>query len=249
MSEWIRGVVAPPGAGGVAIPPEGRYTLHFTLDAWRDGAGTLHTDPLHVTEKIDDAQLDDRLNQLVPYALASLRVRTLGAGKAELLEVRPEPPEDAALSARAAALQVPVTIEHPRFGTLTHDRGLGRYNGRAKWQGRDIRLVLQALDDEQRDAAFAVADIFFRDQDLWAQRVVDRLLGEALPLKNDTWLQEGESPLTARSMLETIRLETIVLAGDGWFTFWYGDGDLFGGHSITVWGDTKSGVGGMMLEG
>jgi hypothetical protein len=63
-----------------------------------------------------------------------------------------------------------------------------------------------------------------------------------LPLKNDTWLQKGESPLTEADFLKRMRLQSIWFGEDGSFEFWHNDGDLFWGHSIEVRGNLKDGL-------
>ena len=53
-----------------------------------------------------------------------------------------------------------------------------------------------------------------------------------LPLKNESWLGEDESTITAVQFRMT--LDSIIVHPDGSFEFWHTDGDLFWGHSIQV---------------
>ena len=76
---------------------------------------------------------------------------------------------------------------------------------------------------------------------------------ELLELAND-WSQDmdedGETPtITREQFMERMELESIEIGGDGSFTFWFGDGDLFYGHSIRVSGDLENGPNDAAMEG
>ena len=74
------------------------------------------------------------------------------------------------------------------------------------------------------------------------------LLGSA----ND-WAEqmEDEEPqeITREQFMERMELESIEVRADGSFQFWFGDGDLFYGHSIWVSGDLKNGPNDAAMEG
>lgn len=55
-----------------------------------------------------------------------------------------------------------------------------------------------------------------------------------LELKNDTWLEDGETELSADEFKAKMVLEAITVEADGDVTFWHHDGGLFWGHSIQV---------------
>ena len=62
---------------------------------------------------------------------------------------------------------------------------------------------------------------------------------QLLELKNETWREEGEPELTKADFTARMSIETISFNDDGEYEIWYGDGDLFWGHSITVSVDRK----------
>ena len=49
--------------------------------------------------------------------------------------------------------------------------------------------------------------------------------------------------------MERMELESIEVRADGSFQFWFGDGDLFYGHSIWVSGDLENGPNDAAMEG
>ena len=57
----------------------------------------------------------------------------------------------------------------------------------------------------------------------------------------DSWLEEDEEELDAEKFEARLELESIEVRPDGEFCFWFEDGDLFWGHSITVEGTLEGG--------
>ena len=55
-----------------------------------------------------------------------------------------------------------------------------------------------------------------------------------LSLKNETWLEEDEEPLTKERFAEIITLKSIAAYSDGSLTLYFDDNDIFWGHSIVV---------------
>ena len=55
-----------------------------------------------------------------------------------------------------------------------------------------------------------------------------------LSLKNETWLEEGEAPMTNEKFVETIELDGILAFSDGSFSLYFDDNDIFWGHAIVV---------------
>lgn len=55
-----------------------------------------------------------------------------------------------------------------------------------------------------------------------------------LRLKNETWLEDQEEPITQEAFIETLELEGITAFSDGSFSLYFDDNDIFWGHSIVV---------------
>jgi hypothetical protein len=58
--------------------------------------------------------------------------------------------------------------------------------------------------------------------------------GELLPLKNESWLDEGEVEVSANEFKPKVKFESVTVIPDGSFDFWPLDSHLFRGHSIQV---------------
>ncbi len=56
-------------------------------------------------------------------------------------------------------------------------------------------------------------------------------------LKNESWLQEEEKPLTKEEFWEMVQLQSLSFDGDGDFEVWFINGDTFCGHSICMYGN------------
>ena len=64
---------------------------------------------------------------------------------------------------------------------------------------------------------------------------------EAPPLKNRTWVEEGEKKVTAAQFRKRMKLESVSFYPDGSLEFCHDDGDLFWGHTILVSGTLRRG--------
>ena len=56
---------------------------------------------------------------------------------------------------------------------------------------------------------------------------------ELLETKNDSWLEEDEDPLDRKTFMDRLILKRVEFDIDA-VTLWYGDDDMFWGHSVTV---------------
>ncbi len=117
------------------------------------------------------------------------------------------------------------------------------YRGLVSWGTQQIRLSLgkDTGSGEGAAAALAVTRTLWRDSEEWDRRLRDYAVQELLDLKNDSWLDEEEPPVSPEQFRRRMTLEAVSVAPDGEFTFTYGDGDLFGGHAIRVSGSLREG--------
>ena len=82
---------------------------------------------------------------------------------------------------------------------------------------------------------------------LYAPRTYFRLF----ELYNDTWRNEetDPTPITEAVFDARLVLSSVDVGEENGLTFWYGDGDLFAGHSIEVSGDLTDGFTSANLAG
>ncbi len=238
----ITGIVHPSGAAGSQFPPAQDWTMRFSFEAWRGADGIIHSTPLVVRRVSSREEMRTAMKRINAARIISARVRFADEKSAQLLElVDAHLPDDDPLVRRAAELAADVTRQDERFGTLTLNRRVDIWEGKATWAGGTIDVQFPADDEDALNAALEVARVLWDDQAGWSERVQTYAVEALLPLKNDTWLDDGEDEVTPTQFRGRMRLESIAVEADGSFTFWHNDGDLFWGHSIQVVGNLRDG--------
>lgn len=242
----IEGVVGPNGVSAGKAGPETLWSINMTLEVWRLQGGALQSQPLRLTRKVDDAELKRyQLAARGDYPLVRLKARlvmeTGFAGPEAWLEEIPEVIEDAELAGQAAQLQAPVIHEDAFFGPCTLDRQIECFKAQAAWNGGNIKVYLQSGTLKTLPLVLEQARALWRDQARWHARVLDCAADSLLELKNDSWLDDDEEPVTADAFKQRIELQSISMNEEGCFEFCFGDDDLFWGHAIMVDGTLDNG--------
>jgi hypothetical protein len=132
-------------------------------------------------------------------------------------------------------------ISTVRFGDLVFEPDLDWFMGTTLWNGQEIRIVFPVNQKTINDSALAAAQTLWSEQVQWQQSIQTYAIYALLGIKNSDWLEDDEDELTAEVFGSRITLETISVATNGEFEFWYNDGDLFWGHSIVVRGNLENG--------
>ena len=125
-------------------------------------------------------------------------------------------------------------VEHETLGTLRYDADLDWYEGRVEHGGKAVPIYLAAAGQKEFDAAAARAVRVTSSLDYYGARAKEYAAGQLLKIKNDGWLEEGESPIGADEFKEKLSLQEIVFRRYGAVEFHHRDGDLFWGHSVVV---------------
>ncbi|MCL4853078.1 MAG: DUF2262 domain-containing protein, partial [Bryobacteraceae bacterium] len=142
----------------------------------------------------------------------------------------------------AEELATPVMIRTQRFGNLTLDRSVDWFEGEVKWNGEPVRITFHTDETQEISAGLKVAERLWSEQTSWKRKVDDYAVQELLPLKNDNWLGDDESPLTPDQFKSRMTLQSISIHRDGNFDFWHDDGGLFWGHSVQISGSLDEGL-------
>ena len=132
-------------------------------------------------------------------------------------------------------------LEDEVLGRFTLDRQVNWFEADVDWLGQTVRLSFDWDEDEAMEDSLRTAKTLMADQEEWNRRVLARASEDLLELKNDSWLEEDEEELDAEKFEARLELESIEVRPDGEFCFWFEDGDLFWGHSITVEGTLEGG--------
>ena len=112
-----------------------------------------------------------------------------------------------------------------------------------------VRLTIDTNNSEAEEKSLAAARSLWASRREWQQEVTDYAIGQLLQLKNESWLREDETQLTAEEFAKNMVLEAISTRPGGSFEFWHNDGDLFWGHSIMVSGNLADGPKHAGIEG
>ena len=98
------------------------------------------------------------------------------------------------------------------------------------------------MDEAKSEASvLEVAKALWRDHDDWREKIESFAVAKLLCLKNETWLEEDEPPISESEFIERMSLQSISVYPDGSFEFMHDDGDLFWGHAIQVTGNLHDG--------
>lgn len=235
----VEGVVTPDDQGG--WPTEHDYDVHcLSFVVWRHLDGPLVEKELLVLRPVEpDSDYFDDFN-----GRQQLRCRVLlskDETRAVFDELLADDVNDAELAKSADKLLAPIIVTTDSYGDLVLDRQIDQFEGKAEWNGREVRVWFEASEGSQLKKAISTADTLWRDEAGWSKRVGDFAVTELLPLKNDNWFDEGEARVSATEFKKRMKLTSISVSPDGSFEFWHKDGDLFYGHSIQISGDLIQG--------
>ena len=247
----VWGVVDASGAAGGSSGGT-IWDLVYHFAAWRLADQRVQRRPrMRLLQDTPKAELSGLMKEVRPFSVWHVRAVVAQIHSAQdwvLARVTERIGIDSAdleLAAVAQELQRAVIVADAQFGPLTLDRRSNTFTGATDWNGQRVRLRVPA-DGEAAvpsEKSLAAARMLWADSANWRRRVNAFAVERLLPIKNDVWLEDGESPLSAVEFLARMRLEDIE-QGDGDespFTFWHDDGDLFWGHTIQITGNLRDG--------
>ncbi len=247
----ILAVTGANGFGGGRAGKEKLWRASIGLTAWmEEDSPDIHRGEF-VLSTIADDQLLEHLQRRVPRDfIIKFKGRVSEDGKGLLLLDLPEPAFDPDLKAILEEQKKPVTFWEEGLGTFTLNRQVDWFETELDWLGAEISLVFD--QDENRADCVMNAKALLADAAGWDRRVREYAADELLSTAND-WAgqMEDEEPqeITREQFVERMELESIEVRADGSFQFWFGDGDLFYGHSIWVSGDLENGPNDAAMEG
>jgi hypothetical protein len=239
----VHGVVDAAGISGGMAEGESRWSLSGELAPWRIAEGAIEDAPLNLRRLLSDDELDE-WRELDAYAVIAVRARVIvdpDLGPQARIESLIGAIEDEELAARADDLQEPVVFDDARLGACTFDRSMGWFTSETPWGDRTVTVHLAAPDLDALPEALRPAHALFEAQAEWDARARAYAAAQLLALKNEEWREEDETPVTADQFIARLSLRSMTVDRDGAFTFYFGDDDLFWGHSILVGGTIAGG--------
>ena len=125
-------------------------------------------------------------------------------------------------------------INHPQLGNLAYEEDLDWYSGSLPVDGQTAGLKVHCHGAEGEPPALPQAVRIASEIQRFAAAAKDRAVRDLLALKNDSWRDADEAAVSAEEFKRLMRLEDVVVYGNGRAEFYHSDGDLFWGHCILV---------------
>ena len=244
-----RTILAVTGANGFTGGRAGKeklWTASIGLTAWlEEGEPELHRGEFVLSTIADDRLLEHLRHRTRPDSVIRFQGRVSEDGKRLLLLDLPEPAFDPELKAVLAEQKKPVTFEAEGM-KFTLNRQVDWFETEVNWLNATISL------GEDHEACAARAKQLLEAAADWDRRVREYAAKELTGLAND-WAEEleagGSQEISPKQFAERLELESIEVRASGGFQFWFGDGDLFYGHSVWVSGDLEGGPDDAAMEG
>lgn len=242
----ITGIVSASGPSGASFGAAKSWMFQLTLTHWRVDAGGVQSKQLSLLKSASERELKRLMDAFESYGVVSVVARIPDdlqanevTGAYESLVSSDAIDED--LSRIVAKLKEPVTYVDPVLGAFDLDKRVGWFQGRTNWEGATVDLFLEA-EDPGEVAKAAKVMVILRDRSAeWSRRIVQFAVDELLPLKNESWLDEGEVEFGQKEFMQRMKLELISVDSHDSFSFSFNDGDLFLGHVIVVSGTLANG--------
>jgi hypothetical protein len=212
----------------------------FTLQPWRVRGEPVRDSRLDVHAEVDRTEFEARMKSIAPYEVHELVVRTSESG-VEIMRILGRNDTDDELRSAADSLRQPHCLQDPDFGTLVLDRSVNWFTATIPWQGQTVELYVEPDERGDFTSAFETARALFHAQAIWTARFEDRAVVSLLTVKNESWLEDGDAPVTEREFRSRIRLASIKVSESGRFECDFEDGELFWGHAIVVRGTLSDG--------
>jgi hypothetical protein len=99
----------------------------------------------------------------------------------------------------------------------------------------DVKVLITVAASTQDKEA---SNLLLRSGMTWVfletEKILDYCASELLETKNEGWLKENESPLTALQFKRKLRLKSVEIVADGSMKLTYLAGGLFWGHDVVV---------------
>ena len=124
-------------------------------------------------------------------------------------------------------------LHDPILGEFAYDERLDWFETDLPWRGRKVRLSFGAVDEAAGSEALVQVHQLLDDQERVNRRIEDAMVAQMLPLWNENWRDENETPLAREAFLQAVQLESMTVDED-YVAFYFDDGGLFGHHTIEV---------------
>ena len=248
----ISGVVGANGPGASRLQEE-TWSLHLEMVAWRTNETPVRKEPLIVSKQVSDDELHKIQASIARESIITFQGKLceespFGNAQAQLLRLLPPAP-DSELDSVLADYRQPVEMTDRVLGRLVLNKAVDWFEGELDWLGDRVRLAIALDEDRTLTDSLLTARTLVSQMEGWTKQVSKYAVAELLQVKNDSWLSEGERPISGPEFLRCMHLTSITAYANGEFEFWHDDCDLFWGHAIVVRGSLSDGIAGTDIAG
>ncbi|WP_299556949.1 DUF2262 domain-containing protein [Seonamhaeicola sp.] len=229
------GLIDEDGVGKSSF--EGECSMTFGLCAYIKNNNPVETKEAVVHRKIPN--MDYTIKGLEPLTIVEFRGEQIdyhGQNRINLLSIVKTESSNAVLEEILQKRLEPVEFKSEVFGSFILDRRSHWFETKAQWKNQQIELFLSGTLADIRGLESTAIKLFI-ESDKWDEKIKKKIASDLLSLKNESWIDENESPLSEKEFLSKITLESIVIHDEEDFEFWFNDGDIFWGHTISVEGN------------
>ena len=241
----ITGVVGSIGGGGGALAKDGTWTGSFNLVVWRQGDGPIQQRTLRVEiPNQKDSQLARWASIFPARTLVRFAIEApVQTGEfldwAQLrapLKAKPAPD----LLEAADPILNPPGFSDPEFGEFAADTTFPEWLVQQRdWMGQSVRLVLDLETEEngvRADPHKAIETLrtLWNEREAWDARIREAIAKEYYSIWLENWREDAEPMLDREAFKRRFIFDEPSVRADGSFGFYYGDDNLFWGHSMSV---------------
>ena len=242
----INGLISSSYAHGDSDSGLDEWCVIFTFDGWTDSEGVLHKNELVVRKVVKQEESDRIKEQVQPRDIISIschiglidEIDRVDAGLSSIISTQVS---DEQLLNYRNELDTPVILKNDTFGKLTLDRSVNWFEGYVRMGLRKIRVSIEPQSVSDVGSAVLVAEGVWANRKILVESAKEQAVTELLDDKNSSWLNDGESSVTADDFKKLMKLSSITIREEGGYDFWFSDGGLFWGHDIEVIGDDTKG--------
>lgn len=125
-------------------------------------------------------------------------------------------------------------INSPVLGNLFYNAELDCYKEEINLGEVSIRLILESDGETSTEGSLNKAVDILPQLTHYIEVTKQYAVEQLLKLKNNSWLEEDEEPVSSQAFKELMVLNCLVFYPNGEITFYYDDNDLFAGHQIAI---------------
>jgi len=123
-------------------------------------------------------------------------------------------------------------IKHETLGELRYNTKFNCYESKVVLD--ETQLYFHLLIEDKVELILNRASSIVQHLKHYAKKAEEYAAKELLELKNEAWLDEGETFITDEEFQNRMRLEGLAFSSNGEVEFYYDEEEIFWGHGILV---------------